>query len=199
MSTQMKLIIPLLDDKFTSFIVSDKAGFINAYTWNKNKPYIDNCIFLMYDATIINKDTQLRDHIIYNSPNLYKKENVIINKHYYTIYAICIIDSDIKEFLQGLRHKKTVSASKIMSFWGGKDEKVNKYLMGILSSYTCTGESVPEEDYEEPRNGGFHKRQNPEGLKIGLRDFCLSILFVIRLNTIFMFKVTNRSNYPIRL
>ena len=56
----MKLIIPLLDDKFTSFIVSDKAGFINAYTWNKNKPYIDNCIFLMYDATIINKNTQAK-------------------------------------------------------------------------------------------------------------------------------------------
>ena len=174
MSTQMKLIIPLLDDNITLDTISEDAGFIDAYTWNKKEPYIDNCIFLMYDATIINNKTRIRDCVLYNSPNLYKKKYVTINGHYYSIYAMSIVNPEIKEFLQGLRHKKGVTGERIMSFWAGKDKLVNKYLIGTLSSYACTGESVPEEDYQEPRSGGYLERKNPEGLTIGLRDsFCL--------------------------
>ena len=50
MSTQMKLIVPLLDDNITADTISEEAGFIDAYTWNKNEPYIDNCIFLMFSV-----------------------------------------------------------------------------------------------------------------------------------------------------
>ena len=118
----MKLIVPLLDDNITTDAISKEAGFVDAYTWNKNEPYIDNCIFLMYDATIINNKTRIRDCILYNSPNLYKKKYVTVKGHYYSIYAMSITNPEIREFLQGLRHKKNATGEKIMSFWAGKDK-----------------------------------------------------------------------------
>ena len=50
MSLQMKLIIPLLDKSLTKEDISPEAGFVDAYNYDINRPALENCVFLMYDA-----------------------------------------------------------------------------------------------------------------------------------------------------
>ena len=46
------MIIPLIDESFTTDDFSKEAGFIDAFDTDINKPYLDNHIFLMYDPNV---------------------------------------------------------------------------------------------------------------------------------------------------
>lgn len=175
MSTQMKLIIPLLDPNIKLSDITKKAGFINGYTYNKNKPYLDNHIFLMYDAYESNPYTWERETRFSNSKNLYGKEYIRANSKDYVLYSFVITNADIKQLLKGLRHKKSESFARICSFWNGKDPQVNKYLCDLLPGLSCSGESVPEEDYLMTHEECIAKRKNPEGLTLDSQGFvCLT-------------------------
>ena len=169
MSTQMKLIIPLLDNSIKKEYLTEEAGFVNAYTWDKNKPYIDNCIFLMYKTPPETELSKERAFILSGLSSLYKMYYIKSNNNYYLVYAISIIDKDIRQLLKGLRHTKQTSFSRILQFWGGDDLQVLKYLNKNLSSYTCTGESVPEEDIN-PMLSEYNIQKNPQGLVISRGD-----------------------------
>ena len=169
MSTQMKLIIPLLDESIKREYLTEEAGFVNAYTWDKNNPYIDNCIFLMYKTPPTTKLSKERAFTLSGLKTLYKMYYINANNYYYLIYAISIIDKDVKQFLKGLRHTKQSTFSRILQFWGGDDLQVLKYLNHNLSSYTCTGESVPEEIVNLTLSE-YKQQKNPQGLVINRGD-----------------------------
>lgn len=147
MSTQMKLIIPLLDKSIKKEYLSQRAGFVNAFTWDKNKPYIDNCIFLMYERTSKDPLSQERAFVFSGLASLYKMYCIRVKGKVYIIYAISIINKDIHNFLQGFRHSDHNTFIRILQFWDGSDINVLKYLNKSLLDYACSGESVPEEDY----------------------------------------------------
>ena len=183
----MKLIIPLLDPNIKLSDITKKAGFINGYTYNKNKPYLDNHIFLMYDANESDPHTWARETNLSKSKNLYGKEYIRANGNNYVLYSFVIINPDIKQLLKGLRHKKTESFARICNFWNGKDPQVNKYLCDLLPELPCSGESVPEEDYLMTHEECIRQKKNPEGLILDSQGlFCFNQL-VIRRNTLFWF------------
>jgi len=164
----MKLIIPLLDEAITTSDISEKAGFIDGYTYNKNKPYLDNHIFLMYDADDVNKNTIQREINLNKSPNLYGKDYIRAGGKNYVLYVFVITNSDIKNLLKGLRHSKSKSFARICEFWDGKDRVVNKYLCDLLPGVYCSGESVPEEDYLITHEEFMEQKKSPKGLTIDL-------------------------------
>lgn len=168
MSTQIKLIIPLLDPAITKDDISEEAGFVDGYTYNKNKPYLDNHIFLMYDADNVNKNTIAREIRLSNSPNLYGKDYIRANGNNYVLYTFVITNKDIKNLLKGLRHSKSTSFARICEFWDGKDKVVNKYLCDLLPGIYCSGESVPEEDYLITHEEFMEQKKSPKGLVIDL-------------------------------
>lgn len=175
MNTQLKLIIPLLSKSITLTDISENAGFVGAFTYNKNRPYLDNHIFLMYDANLHNKYTINRVIHFDKAEELYGKEYIRANGNNYVLYTFIIINSDIKQLLKGLRHKKSSSFARICEFWDGKDKQVNKYLCDLLPELSCSGESVPEEDYLMTHEELIYNKRNPEGLKIDPRGFsCLT-------------------------
>ena len=148
MSIQMKLVIPLLDNKLKLEHLSEKAGFINAYSWNKNKPYLDNHIFLMYNHDIHNVWTELRDMHLTALDSYYGKDYITHKGKNYVIYIFVIVNSDVKNnLLKGLRHSKLSSWKRIAEFWNYSDDTVNEYLAGICTPLSCHDEGVPEADY----------------------------------------------------
>lgn len=166
MSTQIKLIIPLLNKNIKKTHLTERAGFVNAYTWDKNRPFLDNHIFLLYDDSIRTEDSSKRFYEFSKMDSLYDMKYIYINNHMYVLYIFNIIDSDIKYFLKGLRHKKDSTFARILQFWGGDDISILKYLNKTLTAYCCTGESVPEEDFTVTLDEFRKSKKNPEGLVI---------------------------------
>lgn len=163
MTTQMKLIIPLLDSHLTKEDVSPEAGFIDAYACDKNRPWMTNEIFLMYSK----KDTlqyRLTEHKLCHLDSLAHTRVIYVNKQPYIIYALSIIDLDIKNLLKGLRHTKISSHLRFVQFWGSTDDLVNRYLACPNEVISTQIASVPEEDYLESLDSAFHRKN--KGLSV---------------------------------
>lgn len=147
MSTLEKLIIPFLSDSITREDVSEEAGFLHLYTSDINRPYMDDCIFLLYDVETKTKEARLREFKFRSLKEISYSKCIRINNKYYMLYIFPIINKDIERFKNGLRHSSKDGFIKILKFWNGSDEKITEYLMGTLLSYDHTDISVPEEDY----------------------------------------------------
>lgn len=148
MSLQLKLALPLIDEGLKTKHLSEKTGFINAFSWNKNKPYIDNCIFLMYSNDIHNEYTVLRDMDLLSMESFYGKDYITSGGKNYVIYMFTITNNDAKNrILKGLRHLDGKSWQRICKFWNHTDDLVNKYLAGVPITFACADSGVPEADY----------------------------------------------------
>lgn len=159
MSLQMKLIIPLLDEKITIDDLTPEAGFFDAYNYDINRPYLDDCIFLMYDDSVRTKESAKRYRKFEELSTVKNKKFIYIDGHCYILYAFVIINKDVKNILKGLRHSKNSSYTRFLQFWGATDGVVNRYLLYPSDSFNHEVHSVPEEDYhhtiDEIREGGL--------------------------------------------
>ena len=48
MSTQIKCILPLIDERLTRNDISKESGFVNAYLYDQNRPSLEQCCFLLF-------------------------------------------------------------------------------------------------------------------------------------------------------
>ena len=147
MTTMLKLIIPLLDDSFSREDFTEEAGFVDAFTEDINRPYIENCIFLMYKAdTYTNKAVDTM-HKMSESKYLYNFRIIFINGVGYRLYAISIVNEGVRRLLKGLRISNYTDTMKVIKFWEYKEGDVNTYAFNptaVIGNIPC---SVPEEDY----------------------------------------------------
>ena len=148
MSLQMKLIIPLLDKEITKEDLSPEAGFIDAYNYDMNRPSLDNCIFLMYDANKRTEKANKRFQKFEKLSTIRSHITIYVNNKPYSVYAFVIINHDIWNLLKGLRHTKTSSYSQFVQFWGASDGAVNRYIVRPTEPFNYEVHSVPEADYQ---------------------------------------------------
>lgn len=149
MSTQMKLIIPLLDDNISSEDISSETGFVDGYTTDKNKPGNEGCIFLMYDCDSKTPQAYNRDCKFRKSPFLKSSRIIRVDNHPYILYTFTVINKDIKQFRKGLQWTSYDSFNKIVSFWNPNEKDVFDALMWHWKPYEISNKSVPEEDYAQ--------------------------------------------------
>lgn len=147
MSTMLKLIIPLLDETFTKEDFSPEAGFIDAFTEDINKPYIDNCIFLMYSAEFPTSKASDTMHKLRSSKYFYNSRLIYIKGVPYELYAISIVNENVRRLLKGLRISKYEDIMKVIRFWDYKEGDVNTYAFNPTVVAGNLPHSVPEEDY----------------------------------------------------
>lgn len=145
MSLLYKLAIPLLDNDLRKEDFEAKEGFINVYSYNKNRPDLDNHVFLIYDASVHNPE---REYRFYNMKNLYKRYIEYINNKAYYIYVFPCIDADLRNLLnKGAKPKNVNNSSRILTFWCGWENDVNNYMFYKSYKLYNNWESVPEYDY----------------------------------------------------
>ena len=96
MNAAYKLIIPLLDKNLTLEDISPEAGFIDVFSEDINKPYLDNHIFLLYDLTNTSAKAYSRNKKLESSKKLYDKYIITISGNEFIVYVF-IASRTIKE------------------------------------------------------------------------------------------------------
>lgn len=150
MSTQLKLIIPLLDENITKDDFTKATGFVGGYTYNKNIPSLLSHIFLLYEshngtyenAKVIEKLSKLK--------SLYSRKTIRIGGKFYILYTLCLVGPTLKKLLQGIPSFKEEDIKKTLKFWNMEEDDVNRILLGIDPLLRIDNTSVPEEDYSIP-------------------------------------------------
>ena len=150
MSTQIKLIIPLIDEPFIKEDFTQDAGFVDAFLNNKNAPHLLNHLFLLYKAEDRTYHGAVVMSKIQSMKSLYSWKTIKIGGHYYTLYIISLIGSKMKNLIKGIPSFEQDDIEKTLKFWNLEDSEVNKIMLGVDSLLVVDDKSVPEEDYSHP-------------------------------------------------
>lgn len=146
MSTMYKMIIPLLHKDLTKDDVNPDKGFVDIFSEDINRPYYDNCIFLMYkwDTT----ETSYFRREKFKSLGIVKNERIIcINNTYYVVFTITITNPEIKRILKGLKVSNYADKMRIIKFWNFEEGDVNTVMFTSDVMFNYEHKIIPEEDY----------------------------------------------------
>lgn len=150
MNDVTKLIIPLLNDNIEYEDLDSSTGFVNAYTEDLNRPYMQDYIFLMYKSSAPNA---LKRFLKFKNLDMHSTKYSVINKEHYTIYAFPIIQNkkDIRNILKGYDISNADNKLKIYQFW--KNNEVENLKSRIFDNHfsilPAIEDKIPEEDYFE--------------------------------------------------
>jgi hypothetical protein len=149
MSTSLKLLIPLAIDPTPLQLLSKEAGFIDAYTHDLNKPFLENKIFLMYEADFNTTEKAerfeffCRLNIPFYTYKIGGKKRLV---YYFDIKTKSIMNPKASSvctiYHDDERHK-------IISFWENKDKDVNEYMYEQKKPVFYEENIIPIEDYDE--------------------------------------------------
>ena len=145
MSNICKAIIPLIDENVTLKDIQD-ATFIDCFTEDKNRPYLDSHVFLLYEWDK-NKSTE----VFYNFKKIksfYGYKVIYVNGKSYIVYAFTS-NPNINRMKNGNIILGDIAKLRILRFWQSTDKWVTFNIMrGTIMCDPLSG-SVPEEDYIE--------------------------------------------------
>lgn len=144
-------IVPLCDDNITWRDLTVESGFINAYTTDKNRPFLEDKVFLVYDSSV-NTVESLETHCkMCKLDSYYNKRYITINKKHYTVYCLCNpkYAKDIKRLRNNGKASTLDAMLSINRFWEGIN--VPELPMRLFYRHYRFGDSIeaelPEEDY----------------------------------------------------
>lgn len=150
LSLMHKAIIPLLDKELTKDDLREDIGFVGSYTYDKNRPWLDEHFFLMYDINKNPEENAKREQRFEKHTNIANVCVEQIGGKMYKIYAYWTgINPDIKR-LKLVREKPSLlsNASRIAIFWQGEDRYLSSFLFaGDPMGLEVDWPSVPEFDH----------------------------------------------------
>lgn len=144
-------IAPLYDDNLSWRDLLVESGFVGAYTSDKNRPYLEDKLFLMYDSSFKTKEALERVRKLKSLDSLYNIRYITIDKKHYTIYCLSSFKyiKDVRNLKQYGKTINTNAAYDINSFW--KDVPVPELSSRLFCKSYGYGEQflaeLPEEDY----------------------------------------------------
>lgn len=148
MSTYLKVLIPMLDPLLKKEDLTKESGFVDAYIFDKNRPYIENSVFLMYDLSAANKISNEREYRMRSCKNVSNSLIEYIGGKAYKIYTFPLIGSDIKKVFKGFKPSSMEGAARVLGFWSGTDESVNMTMLDrSVTKMYLDWKTVPEFDY----------------------------------------------------
>lgn len=143
-------IVPLCDNNITWRDLTVESGFINAFTIDKNRPFLEDKVFLVYDSSVNTAESLETHSKMCKLDSYYNKCYITINKKHYTVY--CLSNPKYSEDIKRLRNNGkplTLDAMlEIYRFWQGI--KVPELEKRLFYSWYRFGDSIeaelPEED-----------------------------------------------------
>lgn len=142
-------IVPLLDDNLTWNDLTVESGYINAYTTDKNRPFLEEKVFLLYDSSVNTRESLDRYRKFKQLDSLYNTKYITINNKHYTIY--CLSNSKYKKDIHNLQSTgKTYNVSaalEINRFWA--NVPVPELAQRLFLNTYRFGESINAELLEE--------------------------------------------------
>ena len=141
-------LLPLLDPNFYASDFIKASGFVNTFTEDIDRPWLESHTFLLFE-TVLNPTIESLeiDQKLQSSEYFYGLKHMKIKGKHYKLYAF-VNNSSIKA-LQTKKHTDKV-AYDITSFWGRHTPlDVVRTLYNPLCSYIKVKDVVPEEDYSD--------------------------------------------------
>lgn len=155
-SDTASLIVPLIDENICETDLSDKVGFIDAFTSDKNRPYLDKHCFLMYKDTGTIESLNAKKKLS-KLPTFYNQRYIKIKGEHYTVFTFVALNKDIEQLKKGCLFKDTKSQVRILNFWSAKsDDLANQVLLSNFRLGYPINNILPEQDYE-PREWEINK------------------------------------------
>lgn len=144
-------IAPLCNDNITWEDLTVESGFVNAFTSDKNRPYLEDKVFFVYDSSVNTKESLNRFLKFRQLGTIYNTHYITIKKKHYTVY--CFSNPKYKKDIDRLRiNGKTYNlktALEINRFWN--NVPVPELEERLFYNHYRFGESIeaeiPEEDY----------------------------------------------------
>lgn len=145
MSNICKAIIPLIDECISLKDIQDST-FVDCYVEDKNRPYLDSHVFLLYKW-----DENKSSKVFYNFKKIksfYGYKVIYVNGKSYIVYAFTS-NPNINRMKNGNIILGDIAKLRILRFWQFTDKWVTFNIMrGTIMCDPPSG-SVPEEDYIE--------------------------------------------------
>ena len=162
MSKTIKLILPLCEKVVPRRFLTKEAGFVDAFTIDNERYYLQEHIILMYEFIIDNAEKAIRlETFRRNGINPTVRR---INGKLYTIYVIRAATPEICKYRTwGTPPTNIRYMKKIIAYWKADDEEMLNYILDYdyqIAKFEDT--FCPESDIEE----------EPEGITIQKEDVC---------------------------
>lgn len=144
-------IVPLLDNNLTWVDLTVESGFVNAFTIDKNRPYFEDKVFLVYDSSVNTYESLERFRKFNHLDTIHNTKYITINKRHYTVYCFNTIEykKDISNLQINGKTKSVKASLEINRFWN--NVPVPDLAQRLFYSSYKFGESItaelPEEDY----------------------------------------------------
>lgn len=155
MSLSTKYLIGLTCTELDKEDLEPDAGFIDAYTYDINAPYLDHHLFLVYEWNANTAKKFKTSKKLKNLKSLYGYKTYTIKGKRYKIYTIAYINSfAIKSLKSGNVNIYNDDKLNVINFWKGSDTDINNFTINKHKKLISFDEKViPEIDYIEPRRG----------------------------------------------
>ena len=129
--------------------LSYESGFIDAFSSDINRPYLDNHIFLLYLAKTDTKESYNRMSKFKELNNLYNETEITLKGHLCKLYTFAITSTAIQRILNNMLMLNNDEKLRIIKFWKCTDNDVNNYMVNQLeyNLHSYIPNIVPEQDY----------------------------------------------------
>lgn len=146
MKNIIKAIIPLIDESITLDDIKDDTGFVGCYLEDKNRPYLDGHIFLLYNWGNV-KSTKVF-YKFRKAKSFYGYRIMYINGECYIVYTFTS-NINIKRLSGGNIILGDCLKLRILRFWQFTDKWVTFNIMRGTIMCDPPSDILPEEDYIE--------------------------------------------------
>jgi len=148
MTLKEKCILPLINDKLNYDDVNDTTEFVQLALSDKNKPYIENCIFLRYKVNSTLRQYCMKNKLV-KFENYYSSYIYIIDGVDYIVFIFTILPKykqDIQFIKQGLFNSiKLINKYRILSFYNTDYDIFYKLFNNSIGKQEIM--EIPEKDY----------------------------------------------------
>ena len=148
MSIFEKIIIPLAVDHISRKDLTEKAGFIDSYTYDEDRPQNTGCLLLAFNDEIRSEESIDLSRRYSVSKFLCKTYIKRVNNIPYYVYSFWI-PAEFKKFNSGNICLTPEEKIRILQFWGPSEDVVT-YVLRDPVVYANPEHKMPLEDYNEP-------------------------------------------------
>lgn len=150
MSKHFKTIIPLLSNDLVLDDIKVENGFVGAFSYDINRPTLDQHIFLLYIYNVTNFFKE-RDARLKACPTFRSRRTVRIKGFLIVCYTFYNNQRSIRSIIDDRWLVNDEDKLRIFKFWNFTDNDINQYMLHPdinLFSETFKQVVIPEWDYD---------------------------------------------------
>lgn len=149
MKPHLKMIVPLLGYGITLADIDQRRGFRGVFSYDINRPSLDNHIFLIYSRMTTGFSIE-RDARLKSLPSYYSRREIRIKGITFLCYTFVITDRNVRRIKDNVFSLNDGEKMRIFKFWNFTDDDINYYMLhpdDVFNFEQFEQKVIPEWDY----------------------------------------------------